>query len=247
MKKYKAIKISDGKELNWELIRSIPIKENNEPLVQLNLYPEKIICHPEYFVQGIEFAMPVLYIREGVYKILIAASKNLPKGYKFVIFDAFRPIEVQRSLFESYKEKLSKENQDLNEEELTKLTLNFVSLPSSDPTKPSAHNTGGSIDLTITDKEGNLLDMGSFFDDMSDIVITNYFEKKIESGEKLSKKEKTILENRRLLYNLMIEQGFTNFVNEWWHYDFGNQLWAFNSNNEYAIYSSTKPFFFWKD
>lgn len=247
MDKYINKAIPKGKELKWNEIRSIKIVENNEPLVPLNFYPEKIICHPEYFIQEIKNAMPVLYIREGVYKRLVAAAKNLPKGYKFVVYDAYRPVEVQRSLFESYKAKLAKENPNLKDDELTNLTLNFVSLPSMDPAKPSPHNTGGSIDLTIVDDEGNLLDMGSYFDDMDDIVITRYFEQKLENGEKLTDKEKKIIENRRLLYNIMIEQGFTNFVNEWWHYDYGNQLWAYNGNHENAIYSSTKPFFFWKN
>jgi len=246
MEKYIAKPIPKGKELNWDLIRAIPINECNEPLVPLNLYPERIICHPEYFIQQIPTAMPVLYIREGVYRRLVSATKNLPKGYKFVVYDAYRPVEVQKSLFDSYKEKLAKQNPTMNEEQLVFLTLNFISLPSTDPKKPSAHNTGGSIDLTIADNEGNLLDMGSYFDDMADLVITDYFEEKQKNGEKLTEKEKKVIENRRLLYNIMIEQGFTNFVNEWWHYDYGNQLWAYNGDHKYAIYTSTKPFFFWK-
>ena len=32
--------------------------------------------------------------------------------------------------------------------------------------------------------------------------------------------------NRRILFNLMIEQGFTNHPLEWWHYNFGNHPWA---------------------
>lgn len=246
MKKYIERPIPKGKELNWESIRSVPINESEEPLVPLNIYPEKIICHPEYFIQQIPNAMPVLYIREGVYKKLIAAAKNLPKSYKFVVFDAYRPVEVQKSLFDSYKVKLAKENPTMDEEQLVALTLNFVSLPSTDLKKPSAHNTGGSIDLTIANGEGILLDMGSYFDDMGDIVITDYFEEKLKKGEKITEREKNIIENRRLLYNVMIEQGFTNFVNEWWHYDYGNQLWAYNGNHKYAIYTITKPFFFWK-
>lgn len=247
MKKYLNKPIPEGKKLNWDLIRSIPIYEIGEPLVPLNLYPERIICHPEYFIQQIPKAMPVLYIREGVYKKLIEAAKNLPKNYKFVVYDAYRPVEVQKSLFETYKAKLAQQNPSMNEDQLIALTLNFVSLPSIDPEKPSAHNTGGSIDLTIADNEGNLLDMGTYFDDMGDIVITDYYEQKMKKGEEINGKEKKIIENRRLLYNIMIEQGFTNFVNEWWHYDYGNQLWAYNGDHKNALYTGTKPFFFWKE
>lgn len=233
------------KKENWEEIRKIKIVECNEDLVPLDLYPEKIINHPEYFIQGLKNSIPVCYTRVSIYEKLIKASEYLPKGYKFVIFDAYRPIELQQSLFDSYKAKLRKENPNLSEEELIKLTLNFVALPSIDETKPSPHNTGGAIDISICDDKGKLLEMGTYFDEMSDIANTRFFEEKLERGEKLNDKEIEILKNRRLLFHLMNYFDFSNFTNEWWHYDYGDQLWAYHKGKEYAIYGRTKPKFFW--
>ena len=89
-------------------------------------------------------------------------------------------------------------------------------LPSSDPKKPSPHSTGGSVDVTILDESGIPLDMGTKFDDSSIASSTAYFEKV----------DDIITENRRLLYHVMTEQGFTNYSEEWWHFDYGNQNWA---------------------
>lgn len=229
----------------WEEIRKIKIIECGEDLVPLDLYPEKIINHPEYFIQGLKNSLPVCFTRVSIYEKLINATEFLPNGYKFVIFDAFRPVELQQSLFDSYKEKLRKYNPNLSEEELIKLTLNFVALPSYDETKPSPHNTGGAIDLSICDDKGRLLDMGTYFDEMSEVANTRYFEEKVERGEKLTEKEIEILKNRRLLFHIMTFFDFSNFSNEWWHYDYGNQLWAYHKEKDYAIYGRTRPKFFW--
>lgn len=41
--------------------------------------------------------------------------------------------------------------------------------------------------------------------------------------------------NRRLLYTVMVEAGFTNYPLEWWHYDYGDQFWGHLSKRD-AIY-----------
>lgn len=243
--KFKETPIPKIQQENWIEVRKIEIKECNETLVPVDLYPERIINHPEYFIQGIKGSLPVCYVRKSVYEKLIIASSILPIGYKLVILDAYRPVEVQQALFDQYKNKLKKENPNLSDEELTNLTLKFVALPSYDEKKPSPHNTGGSVDLTICDDKGRFLKMGTNYDEMSEVAITRYFEEKLEKGEKLSIEEEEFLKNRRLLYHIMSYVDFTNFSNEWWHYDFGNQLWAYHKDSSYAIYGRTKPDFFW--
>ena len=37
--------------------------------------------------------------------------------------------------------------------------------------------------------------------------------------------------NRRMLYNVMIEAGFTNFPAEWWHFDYGDEKWGLFTDN----------------
>lgn len=231
---------------NWEEVRRIPIKENNEKLVPLSLYPERIIVHPAYFIQGIKGALPECYVREKVYDKLLEAAELLPAGYKLVVFDAWRPIQVQQSLFDTLKEQFRRQYPLETEEEITKRTLTFVALPSTDPTRPSPHNTGGAVDLTIADNKGRLLNMGTEYDDPTEKSRTTYFEELLIKGHQLSREEREALENRRLLYHIMTSVGFTNYIDEWWHYDYGNQNWAWVSGREYAVYGRAKPFFPWR-
>ncbi|MCG4287414.1 D-alanyl-D-alanine dipeptidase, partial [Lactobacillaceae bacterium KNUT 0156] len=55
----------------------------------------------------------------------------------------------------------------------------------------------------------------------------------------------TYRENRRLLYHVMTQAGFTNYIEEWWHFDYGNQNWATVSKRDFAVYGATKPAFPW--
>lgn len=48
--------------------------------------------------------------------------------------------------------------------------------------------------------------------------------------------EAEALDNRRLLYHIMTSQGFTNDLEEWWHFDFGGQFWGKISGKR-SIYS----------
>jgi D-alanyl-D-alanine dipeptidase len=234
------------KEQNWKEIRKMPIEESDEPLVPVDIYPERIINHPEYFIQGLLGSLPVCYSRLGLYERLVKASNMLPKGYKFVILDAWRPVEVQQSLFDTFKGRLKKENPDASDEQLTEMALKFVALPSYDNKKPSPHNTGGSIDLTIANDRGVWLKMGTYFDEMTDRTSTRYYEEKFEKEVNLPEIELEILKNRRLLFHVMTNAGFTNYTDEWWHYDYGNQLWSWHNNGKVtAIYSRTKPTFAW--
>jgi D-alanyl-D-alanine dipeptidase len=128
--RFREMPIPTLKEQDWEEIRKMPIEESNEPLVPVDAYPERIINHPEYSIQGFPGSLPICYSRLGVYERLVKASSILPKGYKFVVLDAWRPVEVQQSLFDTFREKLKKEHPDASDEQLTGMSLKFVALPS---------------------------------------------------------------------------------------------------------------------
>ena len=63
------------------------------------------------------------------------------------------------------------------------------------------------MDLTLTDLEGNELDMGTCFD---------YFGKLAWHGAKGITQEQML--NRLMLKTVMEEAGFRPFEKEWWHY-----------------------------
>lgn len=120
-----------------------------------------------------------------------------------------------------------------DEKELRKFAGRFASDPTGFNPKNSltwpTHNTGGAVDLTLRKKStGELLDMGSEFDDATPISFTDALEKKANKSEKSSKRFEA-RNNRRILYNAMTQAGFANYPYEWWHYDYGTQMWSQNA------------------
>jgi zinc D-Ala-D-Ala dipeptidase len=145
-----------------------------------------------------------------------------------VVFDALRPPSVQQSLFDSFKDRLTLENPGRTEQEIVEMTQTYVSLPSSNPARPSPYAMGGAVDLSIAGTDGALLDMGTGFDWFGLEAGPHYF-RGWDGAEQIHL-------NRRLLFTVMLEAGFTNYPEEWWHFDYGNQFWGHLSGNQ-AVYN----------
>lgn len=208
--------------------KDVLITESGEDLFCINGLHGRILVDPQYTKMNLPNALGKMYLRIGTCTKLIAAARNLPLGYKFVIWDAFRPKEVQENLFTTFKSALKLQHPNASDEEIDLLTQTYVSKPSLDPNKPSPHITGGAIDLTVQGTDGKLLDMGTGFDHFGIEAQTAYFKYKPDA--------QTIHANRAILYTAMAKAGFTNYPQEWWHFDYGNQFWAHLAHAK-AIYS----------
>nr|BFD64008.1 hypothetical protein BdHM001_26890 [Bdellovibrio sp. HM001] len=115
---------------------------------------------------------------------------------QFRIWDALRPRSIQAQFFDFLA------------------GTPFQSYVAN-PFPGSLHNFGMAIDLTLQTKEGELLDMGTYFDDFRDIAqpkLENHF---LKTGE-LTQAQ---LENRLLLRRLLENQGFKVLEHEWWHFN----------------------------
>ena len=86
------------------------------------------------------------------------------------------------------------------------------------PQKGSMHNRGHAIDLGLIDLDtGNLLEMGTDFD--------HFGPKAHYTFAKLPQKT---IENRKLLRQIMEEQGFQGIRTEWWHFSYKNEIAPFS-------------------
>ena len=121
-------------------------------------------------------------------------AKEKP-GWKFVVFDAFRPISVQKKLYQVVKGTLK---------------AHYVAYPSY-----GIHCYGFAIDLSLLDENGKVIDMGTDFDDFSELAEPRFEVKYLHSG-KLSKEQYA---NRLLLRSVMKRAGFYQLQREWWHYE----------------------------
>jgi zinc D-Ala-D-Ala dipeptidase len=73
-------------------------------------------------------------------------------GLSLKIYDAYRPLAVQKKLWEKYP------------------VEGFV----ANPAKGSNHNRGAAVDVTLVDKEGKELAMPSAYDEFSERAHRNY-------------------------------------------------------------------------
>ena len=163
-----------------------------------------------------------------------------PAGLRLVLWDTWRPVPVQRALYDDLKAELRARDPRASEAQLDERTHRYVSLPSGAAAHPSPHLTGGAVDLTLGNGSGHELPMGTPFDDFAERAGTRYLEIALEQG-RLREDEREALRNRRLLFHLMTRAGFTNYPDEWWHFDYGNQFWAAISGAREAVYGPAAP------
>lgn len=216
----------------WPSVSHIDIQDCGERLIPMSLAPSPIIVFPAYARLGIPGAIPECFVREGVYRALLAAARSLPQGIKMLVLDGWRPWRVQQYLFDTLHEAIHHHHPKASEDELLTRTREFVSLPSRDPSAPSPHLTGGAVDVTLCDADGLPLDMGTLFDEAIPASHTDHF----EQASDLTPSQRQARDHRRLLYFVMQQQGFTNLPSEWWHFDFGDQLWAHYGGHGQACY-----------
>lgn len=78
----------------------------------------------------------------------------------------------------------------------------------ANPKKGSIHNRGGAVDISLVNSIGVELDMGTKFDFFGSAASHNYLEFSEE-----------ILNNRKFLKEIMLQNSFKSFDSEWWHYN----------------------------
>lgn len=133
-----------------------------------------------------------------------AADEFRGMGYRLMIFDAYRPQRAVRHFVRWSKDK---DDMRMREEFYPEFKNKTLLVDQGYIARNSSHTRGSAIDLTITDLEGNPLDMGTGFD---------YFGKLAWHGAKGITQEQAA--NRALLRSVMEKHGFRFFEKEWWHY-----------------------------
>lgn len=213
-------------ELSSSEILATPIKECGEQLVSVEGFlefgppPESPLTSPYYQL-----------LREGVLTKLLKAQEHLPKGLKFRLYEGYRSLSFQASLFqEQYRRVKLTESHLSQRESYEKASLLVAPIKSfnGDSLFPP-HSTGGAIDIEIIDSSGQPIDFGMEIKDWFRVPVevcsTNY------AG--LSSRAKS---NRAMLVSALANEGFVNYSREWWHFSYGDQYWAFIKGQTHALY-----------
>ena len=89
----------------------------------------------------------------------------------------------------------------------------------ANPARRSIHSFGMAVDLTLLDAQGRELDMGTGFDDTTELSHPALEDQLAAQG--LLRSEH--LRHRALLRHAMQHGGWQGIANEWWHFDFGDR------------------------
>lgn len=201
----------------YQRIETVGCKTNyiEEPFVNLEEYSGgKIIVDMHYFFNDYPGATHIAYVRKTVADMLMKVADSLPNGMKLKVWDAWRSLSTQKAIYDKLFEDIKMAERYLTEVEAHVLTQKYVSYPSA---HGFLHGTGGAIDVTLVDKNGNDVNMGTKFDEFTNRAQTDYYEDRYNVR---------IFFNRRMLYSAMISAGFVNNPEEWWHYDYGDAIWS---------------------
>jgi zinc D-Ala-D-Ala dipeptidase len=215
--------------------RQIPIQECGEPLIAIPLRLFSVETPHPYIKCGADYeGKSPYYLRQGVLDRLIQAQDRLQQlhsGWQIQIFDAYRPVEVQEYMVNyTFRQTIVQRNLDLAKlSELERAAIleevyQIWAIPSFDLETPPPHSTGAAIDITLVDEHGQLIEMGSPIDEMSDRSLPAYF------ASSQDPTEQKYQHNRQLLDQIMTYAGFRRHPAEWWHFSIGDQLWAWLNN-----------------
>ena len=140
------------------------------------------------FTKSKIYDCPRCLLRLEAAKAIVKAHKALQKkGLGLKMFDCYRPRPYQQRLWDKVP------NPD------------YV----TPPAKGSMHSRGAAVDLTIVDKAGKELDMGTPYD---------FFGKEAHTDNLNLPAQ--VLANRRLLTEALEAVGFKGIRTEWWHFSF---------------------------
>jgi D-alanyl-D-alanine dipeptidase len=159
---YPAIPLHAGQVDGWKNIpiRAEDVQDSLVPLGLLSREAAAIATSAIYFgehanspyakdINKIAGSLLTLFARQSAARRLLRAEHLLPARHHLLIFDAYRPYQVQKSLYDFYEQKLREKHPDMDHAAAEVETQKYVSLPSLDPSRPSPHNTGGAIDATV--------------------------------------------------------------------------------------------------
>lgn len=190
-------------------VTSLSRIDTNEPLTPLS-DSRNVRVSPYYQALGIDGATRLIQVRLSVAKRLEMAAANLPHGFSLVILDGWRSERLQRSIHAYFRSTMDSSTDP------GKYAFDLDGGTRPDfPTDDAPHRTGGAVDVCIACLDGSVWPMGSDFDEPTDRSRTAAFED-ADSVARLG---------RRMLHFVMLSAGFTNYPEEWWHYDYGNAFW----------------------
>ena len=180
--------------------------------VLLSDYVPQIIQEIRYFstynfigdrIDGYEEPCALL-TKDAARALKSVSNEMMVRGYRLKVFDAYRPVTAVKHFI----------LWGIEDEDIRMKPYFYPEIEKQDTfrlgyiAKQSSHSRGSAIDLTLFDMTtGKELDMGSPFDMFGEVSHPDY--RGITDEQ---------YENRMILQQTMVRNGFVPYECEWWHF-----------------------------
>ncbi len=169
------------KEIDYDVTQWMEITEEEGAILDIRYATDDNFTKNQIYPCGRCFLRPELASR------IKTLQSDIYKryGFRLKLFDCYRPRPAQQKLWDIVPDE------------------RYVTSPS----KGSMHNRGLAVDVTLVDKEGVELDMGTPYDFFGPAAYTTNMDL-----------PKEVLKNRKILTKMMEIHGLKGIRTEWWHF-----------------------------
>jgi D-alanyl-D-alanine dipeptidase len=191
-------------------IAAVPLRDPGEPLVPVP-------------ASTVDPALDRPLVRAGVAARLAVAQLLLPPGRRLRVVEGHRRPEDQRAIWDRYAAVVALAHPHADAGEQRRLTSRFVA-----PLEVAPHVAGAAVDVTLVDRLGRPVDLGTPIDATPE-----------ESGGACftdGPVGPAAREERGVLARAMTGAGFVNYPTEWWHWSHGDRYWAWRTGAAAAPY-----------
>ena len=175
---------------------------------------------PIYSRRGYKEALPEIWLRAEVAEALMPAARRLleEENVGLLVWDGWRPLSLQQRLWHEYRGQLA-QTTGLSGEALDTRVQDFVTPPQGGKSPP-AHSTGGAVDLTLCSPQGEALDMGGEFDELTERSIP------ATTSATISRRPSRLPRSSPVARAGDAREDFRRLPTEWWHFEYGTPNWA---------------------
>ncbi len=194
---------SKGRAEPIRLLNLVAEKENGEPLVDVGEHaPSMRILRPQV----------IPYVRRTVAEMCERAAQRLPAGMHLGLVEGWRPLERQQRIYD-FMWRHAAEAFPHRDHAALRRTVNRWVAP-TDQKAPPGHCTGAAVDVWLVDDENEPIEVSAPYDRYG--AAPTYALGLTECAQR----------NRTALVEAMLDVGFSNCRDEWWHYSYGDTGWA---------------------
>ena len=202
---------------------SISIRESNEKFIDVEgIFRRKKIT--AVFNKNLTATgqKRLFLLREGLIAPLISSAEEIRKYNLLLRFEyMYRRLEDQEAAFVRSVKTFIKKYPELDKKSILQIAGVFVAATPA----TAGHLSGASMDIILVDADLKPVDMGVPYIHPGPESTTFY--------PGISSKAK---KNRKILFDVMEKNGFSNYPYEYWHFSMGDKIAARVQGKKFAIY-----------